>query len=457
MSTIYSHTTALCPTCRSKVTARTVEIEGRVYLEKFCTEHGRSKALISSDADWYRRSLHYLKPGSPPKARSVDEYQACPDSCGLCPQHAQHTCLPVIEITDACDLDCPICLKNWDQSLTLSPAEFAGIVDTMLLCEGSVPVINLSGGEPTLHPDINSFFQIAADKGVMQTTVSTNGLRLLKDQGLRESFKELDVLVALQFDGFRAETYRKLRNADLVAEKLKLIEILEAEGIKFSLVATIAAGINDDEVSRICDFFFDSAAISLMFQPSAFTGNATKLADPLVRTTIPDIVHALDQATHTKREHFNPLPCSHPSCFALAYYLKIDEHRFLNMKEFLGEANYLDAISNRTLPGLDGASYEIIKNRVYDMWSARDQFASDQQIMQRIKSILTDLSSHGFSPRSAFGIGSKTMKAVFIHQFMDVHTMDLSRLVKCCNHYPRKNGKLIPMCAHNVFHQGEPS
>jgi len=376
MEKIYSHTIALCPECQTKVHARIIEKDAQIYLEKFCPLHGVSSALICADAQWYQESMRYVKPGQAPLSKCVTEFRGCPESCGLCPEHQQHTCLPVIEITTACDLNCPICLKNHGTPFQMTTTEFASILDRLVEYEGTVPVINLSGGEPTLHPDLAQFLAIAADKGIMQTTVSTNGNKLLQDENLRQVFRATDTIAALQFDGFRPESYQYLRGTNLAEQKQQMIRMLEAEGIKYSLVATIAKNVNDQEISALVDFFFESRALSLMFQPASFTGNAAHLPAAALRITIPEVVKAIEKSRYVSKGDFNPLPCSHFACFALAYYLIVEPGHYLSLKDFLGKEQYLDVISNRTLPGLDNSSYAILKEKIYEFWSAADASAS---------------------------------------------------------------------------------
>lgn len=451
---IYSWTKSLCASCTQPIDAQIVEIEDKVYLNKFCPEHGHQRALICSDSKWYQDSLRYVKPGTNPQHRNVSRSGNCADDCGLCSNHQQHTCLPVVEISDACNMSCPICLKDFREPFSLTVSAFEGIVDNLIRCEGSVSVLNISGGEPLIYPEIVDFLKVATQKGVLQTTISTNGLQLLRDSQLVNALQNHDALVALQFDGFRPQTYQALRGEDVLAQKKQIIELLDSAGISYSLVATIAGGVNDDEVADLCDFFFESNAHSIMFQPVTYTGQAQRGARPMERITIPDVIAQLDNSKYVNTSQFNPLPCSHPSCFALSYYFKLEDNHFMSMREFLGEKEYLNVIANRTLPGLDASGYEQIKNRVYDMWSAGDSFSSNEMVLRRIKKILRELSTKGFSPRSAFDIGRKTMKAIFIHQFMDVHTFDFGRLMKCCNHYPQSDNRLIPMCGFNVLHQG---
>ena len=167
--------------------------------------------------------------------------------------------------------------------------------------------------------------------------------------------------------------------------------------------------------------------------------------------TIPDVVKEIEKSRYVSPGDFNPLPCSHFSCFALVYYLIVEEGNYLSLKDFLGKEDYLNVIANRTLPGLDSSGYSMIKEKIYEFWSAADSSLSNEQVLQRIRRVLQEMNSPDFTPKKAFSLGTDSMKAIFIHQFMDVHTLDFGRLIKCCNHYPQIDGRLVPMCALNVF------
>ncbi len=448
---VYSFTMAVCPKCKKKIRARIVKKDKNVFLDKFCDIHGHFSTLISTDIKWYEESVNYIKPGQQPLKKNVEIFKGCPDSCGFCPEHQQHTCLPIIEITDKCELDCPICLKNFKKPLNLSISEFSGIIDNLIKTEGTMDVINLSGGEAVLHQNFEEFIDIAIKKGISQISVSTNGLELKKNKKLRGLFKSKELIAAIQFDGFLPETYEFLRGKDLSAEKIELLKILENEKINYSLVSTIAKGINDKEIKNITDYFFKSEALSLMFQPIVFTGNAITLDESKYRLTVPDVVHSIETSKYVNTGDFNPLPCSHFSCFALSYYLKLENNEFYSLKEFLGKENYLEVCKNKTLPGLDSKSYSLMKNRLYNLWSAADSSALNEKVLTRVKKILR-LMGHGeISNKEKINLGIENMKAIFIHNFMDIHSMDFERLIKCCNPYPQTGDRLVPMCAQNVF------
>ncbi len=452
MKKVYLHTQALCNECKEKVVARIVNIEGNVYLEKMCPEHGTHKSLLFTDPEWFEKSINYVKPREYPLVSNVQEFKGCPDSCGFCPEHQQHTCLPVIEITDLCDMDCPICLKDFDNLSNFNLENFKATLELLERSEKNTDVVNISGGEPTVHPDFEEMINVAKQRNITQISVSTNGLRLLKDQTLRHFFKETGIIAALQFDGFESATYKTLRGKDYSKEKLKLIDIFEKEELNYSLVATVASEINEHEIESITDFFFKSNALSLMFQPLAFTGGAKKFDIDRHRIDIAQVVKQIEKSQFVNKGDFNPLPCSHYSCFALSYYIKGESNEYHSLKEFLGETDYLNAIANKTLPGLDSDGIEMMKNKIYELWSASDSSMFNDEVLKRIKNTIIQLNSCACDRRSSLEIGMKNMKAIFIHHFMDEYNFDFGRLVKCCNPYPKKDGRLIPICAQNVFH-----
>lgn len=444
----------ICPLCLKKVQAQVIEMEGKIYLRKCCSVHGLSDALICSDADWFNKSKSFNKPGQETRSISVNKFNGCPESCGLCPQHLQHTCLPVIEILSDCDMSCPVCLKRFEKEFKLDLKEFTHILDTVIRCERQVPIVNISGGEPLLHPQLKEFLEMCIAKGITQPTVSTNGMRFLDEPSLIDAFRSTSAIVALQFDGLNTSSNVKLRGRDFTKKKLDVINLLEKEKISYSLVAVVARGLNEDEIPAIVDFFFESKAISLMFQPLSFTGKACSMKSNEMRLTIPDVIKSMAGSRFVRQQEFIPLPCSHYSCYALSYYLATEPGEFVNLLDVLGKEDFMEIISNRTLPGLDLQGYSTIKEKLYQLWSAADTCTPNDKILKRIKAVFKELEQVGYSPRNAFRIGAESMKGIFIHQFMDVDTLDFNRLSKCCTHYPKTDGRLIPMCAQNVFFQG---
>jgi uncharacterized radical SAM superfamily Fe-S cluster-containing enzyme len=346
-------------------------------------------------------------------------------------------------------LSCPICLRA-PGGPGLSPEEFREALERLAGYEGGLSLLNLSGGEPTLHPRFEEFLRIAAEMGVAQATVSTNGLRLMRDKAMRELFIETRTVAALQFDGLAPETYIRLRGRDLSKEKLEAIEIFEKEGLPYSLTAVAARGINDFEIPAVVDLFFELSALSLMFQPAAIVGRARGLFPPEARLALDEVVAAVESARVPAPGDMAPVACSHPGCAASAYYFKAGNGRFLSMRRLLGEDGYLKATANRSFPGVDPEGHQVIKDKIYDLWAASSGGPEDKRLMELARGFFKRFEGRPFTAAEAFDAGREAVKSVFVHGLMDPESFDLSRLVKCCNHYLQAGGRLVPMCARNL-------
>jgi hypothetical protein len=198
--------------------------------------------------------------------------------------------------------------------------------------------------------------------------------------------------------------------------------------------------------------------VSLMVQPVAFVGRGANLSGKLGRLTIPDIVRLLDGAGHpaVKAEDFLPLPCSHPLCFSLAFFLMLDGGGVVSISRLTDASTLMDSLSNRVIYGLDSGEHEKLKQMIYDLWSGPLGAAPDSQaILSTLRNILREMSNPptycSFDARLAFALAERNVKSIFIHAFQDGDTFDLARIRRCCQAYPQPDGKLIPACVHNVL------
>jgi 7,8-dihydro-6-hydroxymethylpterin dimethyltransferase len=456
-------TRALCNVCGQLTDAKVVFRERRVYLVKWCATHGRSEALVSDDQDWYLRSLGYIKPGQSPLARAVGEYAGCPSSCGLCPQHQQHTCVPILEITDRCDLACPICLVGCGAERVighgeLSLAQVRAILDGLVRSEGRINMLTLSGGEPTLHPQLLEIVDAARRPEIGLLSLSTNGLTLLRDERLARQLIERQVVISLQLDGARPETTAALRGRpELAEQKQRLVERLLAWGARLSLTFTLARGVNEGELEGVLGLLFsEEQVLSAMIQPLAARPDAPP-TDPI---TLPAAVRLLAASSRgvLREADFTPLPCSHPACFALTYLLKTSSGRLVSLPSILDAESYLDIVKNQALLSTDTDTLLRVKDALYALWTSNGIVPDRDAVLASVKQILLDLNrlGRGASHRDVIDLGAKNVKSVFIHHFMDRFTFDLSRAMKCCNHYPQPDGRLLPACVRNNVTGGAP-
>jgi len=454
--TYITTTTSTCIECRRLLPARIHIADGGVWLHKQCPEHGAQDVRISSSPADYLEEQRFHRAGSMPWQFAASAEKGCPGSCGLCPEHEQHVCMPILEITDHCDLSCPICLVKNRSSFHLTKPEVAAMLDRLIASEEQVDVVNLSGGEPTLNPEFREIVdECLGRKEILRVSVSTNGLRLLQDEDLLRFLAERNVVISLQFDGLRDDAYENLRGRPLLSEKLWLLDLAAKLGAPMSLTVTVAAGVNEGSPAEVLPLLFErDNVLSVMFQPAAYTGGGAGLRRPRDATTIPDVLRAIHGAAKgmVSSKDFCPLPCSHPACFSLGFYLKTDGGKFIPVKGLVEIGRYLDILQSRAIVGADADGFELVKDAVYDLWSGPAALAPDsRKALAAIKRLIESVQSGGYRPKDALAIAERSMKSVFIHAFMDPHTFDLSRARKCCNVYPLPDGRCVPACVHNCL------
>jgi hypothetical protein len=342
----------------------------------------------------------------------------------------------------------------------MNAGDFQKIIENLIRCEGTLEVINLSGGEPTLHPNFRELIELSIRPEILKVSVSTNGITLAEDDSLLEYLQEKDVVISLQLDGFNDEVYQKLRGQTLLDTKMRLLEKLKKNNVKMSITYTLARGINEAEVKDVLNYFFENEnVIGLVFQPIAYEGRGREFKhNPSDRITILDTIRLIEKSSRgrLKVKDFVPLPCSYPSCFALTHLLKLGDKDFIPISRLVNLEIYLDIIKNRTIPGLEQESFQKIKDNAYKLYSSAGMILRSQKVLRVIKELISDFSVFKkgcCSPQEALKIGEKRVKTISIHSFMDKETFDLTRAMKCCSQYPLSDGRLIPCCVYNVLYR----
>jgi uncharacterized radical SAM superfamily Fe-S cluster-containing enzyme len=458
--TFFKMTMSTCPECLKVIQAQVVFQDGKVYFLKFCAEHGPSKALVSEDAEYYQRAFSFIRPGSIPKHFSTEVKAGCPTDCGLCPSHQQHTCLPIVEITDHCNLECPICIVNNHYSNHMSLPDFQGIIDLLIKAEGTLETITLSGGEPTSHPEFLTLVDLATRPEIGRVSVVTNGIRLAKSREFCEELKKRNVYVILQFDGFDDEVQKQIRGVPLMDIKWKALEHLAELQISTQIAFVPARNINEKQLGEAVRLMLSRDHIlSLLIQPFARTGHGGGVfpTDPMNRLTIPGVIHAIDEQTNgmVAREDFIPLPCSHPLCVSLTYLLKMDDGSYLPFPRFVDLKKHLDLFQQTATLEPNQQTENALQEAITDLWSASGEIPDSEKIIKALRRALLEMfPSRKVSRQELIRLAERQAKTIFIHHYMDRHDFDLERLMKCCHHYPQIDGRIMPACGFNMFYRG---
>ena len=436
-------TRSICPECKGVIDAQIIIRQNKVYMRKRCPTHGWFEGIISSDAEMYVNSIKFNKPGTIPLEFSTEVKDGCPLDCGLCPEHKQHICLGIIEVNTACNLNCPVCFANAGIGFSITLAQAEGMLDRFIEIEGDPEVIQFSGGEPTIHPQLLDMIQAAKDRGVRQVMVNTNGVRIAKDDKFLESLARLKPVIYFQFDGLRRETYRTIRGEDLLDTKLKALDRMQQAGLDAVIVAVIEHGVNVDEVGALLEFGLDHPAVrGAVFQPVTHVGRHIEF-DPMQRVTIPDVIHGIVEQTKGRfvLEDFVPVPCCFPTC-QVNSYVYVNGDTTTPLPRMLDLEQYLDYITNRALPKTPDAA--VIREALEGLWSASAVAGTEKT---------ADQFQCACGPGLETGFGPAHLKdhifQIAIKDFLDPYTFNVKQVMKCCVGILVPDGRVIPFCAYN--------
>ena len=436
-------TRSICPECKRVIDAQVIIRDNKVYMRKRCPDHDWFEGIISSDARMYVDSIKFNKPGSIPLEFSTKVHDGCPLDCGLCPEHKQHICLGLIEVNTACNLNCPVCFANAGIGYSLTLEQVEAMLDRFVETEGDPEVVQFSGGEPTIHPQLLDMVQAAKDRGIRQVMVNTNGVRIARDDRFLDGLAKLNPVIYFQFDGLRKETYLTLRGEDLLDLKLQALDRLQSAGLDAVLVAAVEKGVNVDEVGALVEFGLQHPAVrGVVLQPVTHVGRHIDF-DPLERVTIPDVIHGIVDQTQSRfvLEDFVPVPCCFPTCQVNSYVF-VHGDTTIPLPRILDISQYLDYITNRALPKHPNSAE--IQKALEGLWSASAVAGTEKTAWEF---------QCACGPGSDLGYELAHLKnhifQIAIKDFLDPYTFSVKQVMKCCVGVLVPDGRTIPFCAYN--------
>jgi len=422
------NTTSLCPSCLRPVPGTVVERDGEVWLEKTCPEHGDDRALLASDA-----RFHWNAGGEP-------------GACGTSSCLDNHSCTLVFEITERCNLSCPTCFAGSSPHLSwqMDFDDFVRKLDR-LRSRGKhdADMVQLSGGEPTIHPDILRMVTHCLDVGVRKVYVNTNGIRLARDMEFVRRLREADagrdrLQFYVQFDGFDESTYTTIRGAEgLLDLKRRALANLAEVGLFALPVMTLTRGVNDTEVGAVVRMMLDAhpRMNTVMLQPAFYSGRYEN-ERAAKRLTLAEVTHMVEEQTDGlfAAEDFRPIPCSHPNCFALAVGL-VRDGRVTPL------SRYFPRFETWEEPGVA----EFV-SRLGDQMPQHmlETMADDETLDELLDLLASDTDEIDWSDYRNFVL-------IGIKPFMDAHTYDQDRIDRCCVHIVDRAGEPVSLCEYNAI------
>jgi hypothetical protein len=443
----YDIAVSICATCYQRVEGKIVFEDGGVYLLKWCPQHGRERVLLADDVDYYRRCREvFIKTPEQPLRYNTGLKWGCPYDCGLCPEHEQHSCLSLIEICDHCNLNCPICYADSGTARaefrTMAEIEF--MLDAVVRNEGQPDVVQISGGEPTIHPDFFRVLDAAKARPIRHLMVNTNGIRIAEDEefAARLAGYMPDFEIYLQFDSFERDPLMQLRGADLRSIRERALERLNRHNISTTLVVTLKKGVNDGEIGKIVDFALPQKCVrGVTLQPIQAAGRLEKFDPARDRLTLTEVRRKLLEQTNVFRaEDVIPVPC-HPDALAMAYALKLDG-KVVPLTGLIDPQVLINGGRNTIVYENDDA----VREGIFKLFATNH---SPQSGAGSLRELLCCLPRLDAPPALTY----ENIFRIIIMQFIDAYSFDVRSVKKTCVHIVHPDGRLIPFDTYNLFYR----
>jgi len=473
------YSASVCPVCQRRVPMRIYEENGVIYLEKTCPEHGKFEDVYWGDAELYKwffknwYTARYVGDGlENPRTKIVN---GCPYDCGLCPQHKTHTVLGIIDVTNRCNMACPICFAYAGAANYIYEPSYEQIVEMIRNLRANKPwacnALQFSGGEPTLRNDLPDLIREAKKAGITHVEVNTNGLRIAEDIEYFRKIRDagMDTLY-LQFDGLREEIYKKLRaRTDLVPIKEKVIENARKIGLKsIVLVVTLAKDVNDKDLGNIIEYAVKNHDVirCVNIQPISMAGRARKEEMRKLRITIPDTLKLIEEQTDGAVTRWDwrpvnwPVPVSkgmevlknrmypeftmHPMCGAATFIILDKDGSYKPITKIVDVDKFADVFWDIYYSGVAGKK-TMAKMKLLKLLP----MIKSDLVRSLIKNVITKGSYE------ALGELMHRLVMLGIMHFQDVWNIDLDRVQRCAIHYATPDGKIRSFCTYNSLYRGK--
>lgn len=468
-------TRSVCPVCERVLPAELRQRGEQLFMLKNCPDHGRFETLYWSNADNYQRLMTFQHLPEEGRLRN----QTCPKECGPCREHRGSPLIALIDVTNRCDLTCPICFSESELCMEHTVEPTISQIEAMLnqLAERGTPeriTIQFSGGEPTLRDDLPEMIRLARQMGYGRIEINSHGLRLANESGYAHALKKAGLdAIGLQFDGLDDRIYKFNRGAKMFAQKQRAIEAARASNLTVVLVVTLTKGLNEDEIGEIIRFAVQNCDVvkRVVAQTLTFYGRATQFDVNEMRSTPYDFMSCLEQQTSgvIKRSDFYPVAAmlpiaeffeqlteekqeklfTHPCCNVATYIYVNPDKSFLPLSKILQVEPVLELMNEgaKEMKASRGWRRSAVKLKCVAklLWSTVNQVSNP--VFRRV--IFRSLFKGSYDPMSDL---DNVLMVSCVHH-MDKWNFDVERVETCSIHYLTPDGNQVPFCSYNNFYR----
>ncbi len=438
-------TGAWCPDCREVEHALYSASDEGVFMERICPSRGARRTIVCRTAGWFTDRMRLPRRIRQNKTL-LPAAKGCPFDCGPCGNHAGSLRLPIFSITNNCNLQCPICFTHNrpDRIYNKSMEDLEAILDRIEAEQCGFDLLNLTGGEPTLHPRLFELLDRCSARSFRRVSMNSNGIVLGRDRSFAEKIKTAGVQVILSLDTLDEAKSVIIHGRDIVRDKLNALAMLEELEIPTALLLVWIPGVNEEEVANLIETYLPKAFVcGVTIQNMAYTGQYGSLFSPRRHSTLEDVELGLTKWGNFKSTDFFAHGSYHPFCYSASYFI-MDGPTRIPFTE-LADKDLLTAATEgsflmRATPEVEQAFRESV-DVIWAEGAPREKLLLLKKFISRFAD--EDARKQGFF--------HEMVKTVTIHAHMDEDNFDLARVALCGDLVPDEDGNMVPACSYNLL------
>ena len=474
---VIEKTMTVCPECKLIVNGVIYKDGEDVMIRKFCPEHQWAIEKYWEDYDMYmkmRRYNYFGRGFDNPNYITETKGANCPFDCGMCERHKSHTGLANVVVTNRCHLSCWYCFFYAKEGEPIYEPNLDEIRKQFRNLRNQKPIpanaIQITGGEPTMHPQIIDVVRAAKEEGFDQIQLNTTGINIALNPDMAYQLRHAGVsTLYMSFDGVSKRTNPKNH-----WEVPMTLDAIRKAGGSVVLVPTVIRTINEHELGAMINFAINNIDVvrAVNFQPVSLVGRMPTRLREKQRISVPGAIKLIEEQTNgvIRKEHWFSVPyvgginkfiealtgefkydlSIHFACGAGCYLFVDPDGKIVPITEFVDAAGMLEHLQ-KAVNEMEGKSKLARRAIAVKTLLGINKFIDKKKQPKSVnfaKLLMSVLLKHDFASMGTFQM--KTLFLGMMH-FQDEYTYDIHRVEKCDIHYAMPDGEVLPFCTFNVF------
>jgi hypothetical protein len=314
--------------------------------------------------------------------------------------------------------------------------------------------MDVTGGEPTLHPQLFELLARARRPEIGRVALNTNGLRLAREPELARRLADEGIYVVLSLDGLDPAICERVHGRDVSAAKRQALENLERFDVQTTLLMVLIGEVNESELPRLLELLSGRDFVrSLCIQTMTYTGQGGGTFLPRSHVPVDGVERRIEEASggRLRQSDFVPLPTAHPLCYGVAYLLVDGKGGVCSWSRLLGRDSLAAHLGDGYLLHPSETLEAELRGAIDRLWSE----GGEPELLAALKELLRELYPAGraTSVHERQRLAQRRVKTIYVHAHMDEDTYEVGRAMRCPDQVPVEAKRLIGACNYNLFYR----